>query len=169
MSIQTTIHDVVFSGHGGIYIPPSKTCRVPPGVEFWMLGPPGAMLQNYVGQMLETGEKIEGLFLKKPSRWSYTRTEPNIYAHGAELPDLMLKFGNFVPRDKKTVPHILTVSETVHLADIWERIDPFRTVSLKAGRTLRVFWGACAELDHQTDIYQIGATNHPLSQYYYPA
>lgn len=160
MVIQTTIHDVVFSGHGGIYAPPIQATRVPPGVEFWMLAPPGAFVMNHVGWMLEQGQRIEGLFLRGGLRGHIRTIEPTIYPHGAELPDFVLMRGDFIQKDKKTVPHIISVVEETHLQDLWKYIDPFRTVSLKTGKILRVFWGACSDIDDQNVINDVGALNH---------
>ncbi len=168
MVIQTTIHDVVFSGHGGVNAPPIKKTTVPAGVEFWLLAPPGTFLLNHVGWSLETGEKISGLYMRRGGRVSYQLIEPMIYPHGSQLPDLMLSYGNFVPKRRVIVPHVLTTSDDMHLQDMWGRLDPFRTECLKTGRKLRVFWSACSNIDQQSEDFEVGAIDHPIFRTYTP-
>ena len=51
--IQTTKHDVVFSGHGAVLPEAGRVTRVPYGVEFYMFGPPGITITDALGQKLE--------------------------------------------------------------------------------------------------------------------
>ena len=64
MLIQTTRDDVVFSGHGSTLPAAGKVTRVPAGVEFYLLAPPGAAITNRLGQALERGERITELFIR---------------------------------------------------------------------------------------------------------
>lgn len=165
MSIQTTIHDVVFRGHGGVDIPPVVATKVPPGVEFWLLAPPGAGILNHLATMLETGERIEGLYIHNEHGRSHQDHTPQIYPHGAELPDLILEHTYDIVMTRSIVPHIVTVNQQEHLQNLWHRIDPHRTEALKKARLLRVFWGACSDLTNQTKGWLVGASNHPEARY----
>ena len=53
--IQTTKHDVVFSGHGAVLPEAGRVTRVPYGVEFYMFGPPCITITDALGQKLEGG------------------------------------------------------------------------------------------------------------------
>ena len=142
--LQTTRDDVIFSGHGCTLPEKGQVTRVPLGVEFYMMGPPGVTLTDHLGQMLEGGLYITTLFITSPKTGGRSPLQPVVrrYQDGA-IPNLALD----APRDidvggQGVVPHIIGVEAFTSLQDLWPRLKPF----IKPNHTIRVFWGSCTSL-----------------------
>ena len=142
--IQTTKDDVVLSGHGSSLPEAGRVTRVPEGVEFYMMGPPGTTITDDLGQKLEGGIYISSLYISSPITKTKSSIKPTIVTSASgSIPNLALS----APRKLKiggkgVVPHIIGVEEKTHLHDLWARVRPF----IKPGKTLRVYWGGMYRL-----------------------
>ncbi|MCE2517094.1 MAG: hypothetical protein J4F41_04515 [Alphaproteobacteria bacterium] len=144
MPIQTTPLDVVVSGHGSVDLNDNGTTKTPVGVEFILLAPPGAVITDHLGGKLEKGEYIDQLYLNNSSGHILPH-EPARYTQRQVIPNLVLH----PPRDLQLgsgVPHMIGVEVETPIRDIFPRLEPFRSESLKHGQVLKVYFAACSAL-----------------------
>lgn len=156
MPIQTTKDDVVFSGHGISRLANKRVTRVPEGVEFHLIAPPGASISDPLGHALEIGEYIKTLYLQSHITEEYSPHEYSTYtSKSGDVPNLVL----FPPRDLdifgNIVPHLIGVEEPTNLHDLWARIHKF----IVRNQTIRVFWAACSALNSNDCPYVTNTTD----------
>lgn len=138
-AIITKEGDVIVSGHGS-YSGVGET-TVPPGVELWVMGPPGSCITDALGGALEKGVKIKKLAIKSKKTGEFIAVEPIVYKAGSKAPDYELHS----PRGlhlQPGKPHVIGTEGAVRLSALWARIVPLAN---KSGTT-RVFWAACAAM-----------------------
>lgn len=172
MFLQLTSNDIILSGHGCTMPTKGQVTRVPYGIDFYLLAPPGCSISDKFGHALETGAAINGQKIVSPGQRSEAEYEPVIYtASSGDVPNLLLcaprdedaagNVSNVLDISGKIVPHLIGVERDTHLGDLWSRIKPL----LKPGTRMRVFWGACAS----TRGYRPGAqpgVNEPMVTHY---
>ncbi len=149
--IQTTSDDVVLSGHGAFRF--DGETIVPDGFECWLLAPLGAGIADSLGQAIESKTKITKLGLKNVGSTDLITVNPIVYGAGEAMPNLVLQ----PPRDiviKPGGPHVIGVEETTPLADLWQRVIPFR----KTGKVVSVYWAACSVIAGATNPVVLGKT-----------
>ena len=138
--IQTTMNDVILSGHGALPLAPAFT-NVPPGVEFIVIPPVGSSMSDVLGQALENCTLISYLGLKNTGSNVLIPVQPNIYTAGSTVPDYVLSFPNGLKLDPNG-PHLLGVTANTTLSNLWLRVTPF----IQPGKTIRVYWAACTAI-----------------------
>ena len=152
-AIKAVAADVVLSGHGGL--PADKLAAstiVPPGIEFWVLCPPGGSIADETGQALENGKTLSMLGILNPGSDTLSNCTATVYKEGASAPDYVLS----PPRGisiQPGVPHLLGVEADTPLSQLWLRVSAF----VKKGQTIRCFWAACTAIDGATNpvvLYQ---------------
>jgi hypothetical protein len=149
-ALQTTINDVILSGHGALTNIGVTT--VPANMELWVLAPPGASIADATGQALENMTKITRLGIKNPGNDVLITDTPIVYTAGKEVPDYVLQ----APRGiviNPAGPHVIGVEKDTNLSALWVRVAPF----IKQGMTVRVFWAACTAMagaKNQVVVYQ---------------
>lgn len=154
MLIQTTSDDVVFSGHGSSLPAAGKVTRVPAGVEFYLLAPPGASITNRLGQALERGERITSLFIKSKITNQFSPHRYSVYTSDTgDVPNMVLHPPRGLDMSGQIVPHVIGVEKSTDLHDLWTRAKPF----IDPRGTTRIFWAACSSMRHGrspcVDIY----------------
>ena len=143
MLIQTNGDDVVFSGHGSTMPPAGKVTRVPSGVEFYLLGPPGASITNRLGNALEAGDRITELFIRSGMTDEFSPHRYKVYtSKSGDVPNMVLHPPRGLDLSGKIVPHIIGVEKNTDLHDLWARAKPF----INPRATTRIFWAACSNL-----------------------
>jgi len=138
--IQTTVNDLVLSGHGKLDLANGET-TVPENIECVFLVPPGAAIMDSTGQALESMTKIVKLGIKNPDSDVLITNTPVRYSAGKKAPNYTLypPEGLVLGSDG---PRLIVVNEARTLHELWELIKPLRT----EGKTLRCFWSACTSI-----------------------
>ena len=143
MLIQTTSDDIVFSGHGSSLPAAGKVTRVPAGVEFYLLAPPGAGITNRLGQALERGERITTLYIQSKVTREFSPHRYAVYtSETGDIPNMVLHPPRGLEISGEIVPHLIGVERETDLHDLWARAKPF----IKPRAITRVFWAACSSL-----------------------
>ncbi len=143
MLIQTTKDDVVFSGHGSTLPPAGKVTRVPSGVEFYLLAPPGAGITDRLGQALERGERITSLYIRSKMTMEFSPHRYAVYTDASgDISNMALHPPRGLDISGTVVPHIIGVERITDLHDLWARARPF----IDPRGTTRIFWAACSSL-----------------------
>jgi hypothetical protein len=149
-ALQTTSTDVILSGHG--YLATTETTVVPPGIEFWVLAPPGASIADATGQALEDMSLISKLGIKNPGSDVLVNNIPVVYREGSKAPNYILQAPNGIVI-KPGGPHIIGVTSDTALIELWQRVAVF----VKPGQVIRCFWAACTAMagaKNQVVVYQ---------------
>ena len=110
MLIQTVRDDVVFSGHGSTLPAAGKVTRVPAGVEFYLLAPPGAGITNRLGQALERGERITELYIRSSVTKQFSPHRHAVYTSATgDIPNMALHPPRGLDISSNMVPHVIGV------------------------------------------------------------
>jgi hypothetical protein len=143
MLIQTVRDDVVFSGHGSTLPAAGKVTRVPAGVEFYLLAPPGAGITNRLGQALERGERITELYIRSSVTKQFSPHRHAVYTSATgDVPNMALQPPRGLDISGNIVPHVIGVERNTDLHDLWARARPF----IDPRGTTRVFWAECSSI-----------------------
>lgn len=137
--IKTNSNDVILSGHGALAS--SGTTIIPIGVELWIMAPPGATIEDELGQALESQTAISYLGIANPGSNILINNTPVVYRSGVSVPDYILSPPNGITI-KPGGPHIIGVTSNQNLSNLWARVTPL----LLPGKTTRVFWAACTAI-----------------------
>ena len=140
MLIQNTKDDVVFSGHGSTLTPAGKVTRVPSGVEFYLLAPPGAGITDRLGQALERGERITSLYIRSKMTMEFSPHRYAVYTDASgDIPNMALHPPRGLDISGTVVPHIIGVEGITDLHDLWARATLYRPQRHDADFLGRVF------------------------------
>ncbi|ALV05851.1 putative adhesin [Roseateles depolymerans] len=154
MTLQATKNDIILLGHGG-YKGGYDNITLPAGLDLYILGPVGAVLLVSAAKLLIDAKEIKTLTLTTGSKTSTLMPDngfPHKYEGGKPAPNLRLYSlgaSNDPIRTGLLTGNVLTpvlVDQETTLADLVKlpALASKAAEAAKAGKSVRVFWAACA-------------------------
>lgn len=154
MTIQANKDDIILLGHGG-YTGGVDNIPLPAGLDLHILGPVGAVLTVAAAKLLIDAKVIKTLKVTTGGKQTVLMPDggfPHIYKGGQSAPNLHLfSLGavNDPIRVSLLTGNVLTpvlVTKETTLAELVKLPEVAKKAAdaVKAGRSARVFWAACA-------------------------
>lgn len=154
MTLQATKDDIILLGHGG-YTGGVDNMALPAGLDLHILGPVGAVLTVGAAKLLIDAKVIKTLKITTGDKENVLMPDggfPNVYKGGQRAPNLHLfSLGSATDPIRTTLltGHVLTpelVTKETTLAELVKlpAIARKAAEAAKAGKSVRVFWAACA-------------------------
>ncbi|WP_431257994.1 putative adhesin [Roseateles chitinivorans] len=154
MALTATKDDIILLGHGG-YTGGVDNITLPAGLDLYVLGPVGAVLTVAAAKLLIDAKDIKTLNLTTGGKQSVLMPGggfPHAYKGGQGAPNLHLfSLGAATDpiRVKLLTGNVLTpvlVTKETTLAELVKlpAVASKAAAAAKAGKSVRVFWAACA-------------------------
>lgn len=154
MTLQANKDDIILLGHGG-YEGGVDNFTLPAGLDLYILGPVGAVLQVAAAKLLIDAREIKKLVLDTHGKKSTLMPDnqfPHKYCAGQSAPNLWLS--SLGPANDPIRTHLLTgnvlvpelVDAKTELADLVKlpAVASKAAEAAKVGKSVRMFWAACA-------------------------